>query len=558
MSLSKNEGIKSSSDLLRGTILESLSDQHTGAVSADDEQLLKFHGLYQQDDRDLRSERRKQKLEKLFSFMIRVAVPGGTATPEQYLTIDRLADDHGNGTIRLTTRQAFQLHGIFKGHLPHLIQAIHGQLMTSLAACGDVNRNVMCEPGHDFSPVHREVHEITRAIQAHLLPRSKAYHQIWINQEKVLSTEDEEETIYGKTYLPRKFKIGVAVPPSNSVDVYSQDLGYIAVIEKGQLIGFNITAGGGLGTTHGNKKTYPRLGDELGFVPKEQAIAVAEAVVTTQRDYGDRSNRKHARLKYTIADRGVDWFRSEVEKRAGIQFESPREVAFGRVTDPYGWTRSTEGKHAFTLFIQNGRIADWGKLRMKTGLAAVAALNIGEFRLSANQNLMIADLDDSQKEAVKKILSEYGLDRQNHQSSLRLHSMACVSLPTCGLALAESERYLPDLVGQIEQVLAKLGLQDEPISIRMTGCPNGCARPFLGEIGLVGKAPGKYKLFLGADYLGRRLNSPYVETLKDDEILPTLEPLLESWAAERISGERFGDFALRKGWVEAFVPDLED
>lgn len=538
---SKNEAIKESSEYLRGTILEGLQDESTGAVSNDDTQLMKFHGLYQQDDRDLRSERRKQKQEKAFSFMIRVAVPGGVSTPEQYLVIDRLADECANGSIRLTTRQAYQLHGILKGNVQTVVRGIDEVLLTSLAACGDVNRNVMFDPNPDLSPIHQEVLEQVKEVQKHLLPKTTAYHEIYIEGELAAGGPKESEPIYGEGYLPRKFKIGFAVPPSNGVDVFSQDLGYIAIVEDNQLVGYNVTAGGGMGRSHNKEETYPRLGDVLGFITPDQVVDIAEAVVTTQRDFGDRTDRRHARLKYTIDDRGIDWFKGEVEQRSGITFQAARPYQLKSIMDDYGWKQATDGTWLFSLFIQNGRISGY----LRDALRRIAQLGVGEFRLSPSQNMILAKIPEDRKEEINALLAEYDLLDHSKLSGLRRNSMACPALPTCGLALSESERYIPELLEELEKVIDEAGLRDEDISIRMTGCPNGCARPYLAEIGLVGRSPGKYNIYLGAKYDGTRLNDLWADAVLSEEIAPTLAPIIKRYATEREEGEQFGDFCRR-------------
>ena len=440
--LHANETIKAQSRNLRGTIADGVDDLSTGGISADDSQLTKFHGLYLQDDRDLRIERRRQKLERAFSFMIRVRVSGGICTPAQYAVIDDLADLYGNGTIRLTTRQAFQLHGILKGNLRPLIKRMDATLMNSIGACGDINRNVMCHVHPERSAVHREVYEVSRGLASHLLPRSRAYHEIWLENERVAGGEPEEEPIYGKAYLPRKFKIGVAIPPSNDVDVYSQDLGLIAIIDDGRLSGFNVLVGGGLGMSHGNEKTYPKLAQPIGFCLPGQVNALAEAVVTTQRDHGDRVDRKHARLKYTIEDMGLEAFRQEVEKRCGFTLDPLREFRFERIADDYGWTRGVDGLWTYIHFIQSGRIA--GEARR--AFRKIADLDLGDIRLTPSQNLAVCGLDDAARAVVESILETHGLAGSGSLTGLRLNSMACPALPTCGLALAESERQLPEFL----------------------------------------------------------------------------------------------------------------
>ena len=552
--LHKNEGIKTGSNYLRGTLAEALSDPLRGDVSADDAQLTKFHGIYLQDDRDERAERRKKKLDKAYSFMIRVRVPGGVTTPAQWLAMDTLADTYANGTLKLTTRQAYQLHGVLKANLKKTIQEINAALMDTVAACGDVNRNVMCNPNPWQSQVHAEVLGVAQAISDHLTPRTRAYHEIWLDEERVAGGEEDEEPIYGKTYLPRKFKIVVAVPPSNDVDIYAHDLGFIAIVEDGKIAGYNVTVGGGMGMTHGQEATHPRLAEVMGFCRPEQVLAVAENVVKVQRDYGDRTNRAHARLKYTIEDRGLEWFRGEVEARLGYKLETERPFKFEDTGDRYGWVKGVDDKWHLTLFIQNGRVKDYGPLRLKTGLREIAKVHKGDFRLTCNQNLIIGAIADADRPAIEALVKEYGLDAGLNSSGLRLNSMACVALPTCGLALAESERYLPDLVTELEEECEKAGLRDDAIVIRMTGCPNGCARPYLGEIGFVGKAPGKYNVYLGAGFDGARLNRLWKTSVKAEEIRTELGPIIHRYAKERTEGERFGDFCIRAGIVTAYQP----
>ncbi|MDF2782222.1 MAG: cysI [Geminicoccaceae bacterium] len=545
---SKNEDIKEASRYLRGTIADGLLEAVTGAIHEDDAQLTKFHGTYLQDDRDLRPERRKKKLEQAYAFMVRVRVPGGVCTPAQWLAMDRIADDFGNHTLRLTTRQAFQLHGVIKSNLKRTMQAINAALLDTVAACGDVNRNVMCNPNPYQSKAHAAALGLARAISDHLTPRTAAYHEIWLDGEKVVDTQEDEEPIYGRHYLPRKFKTVVAVPPENDVDVFAQDLGFIAITdEEGDVVGYNVTVGGGMGMTHGEPETYPRTADVIGFCRPEQAVAVAEQVVTVQRDHGDRANRKHARLKYTIDDRGLAWFRGEVERRLGYTLAAPRPFRFEHTGDRYGWTQDHEGSWHYTLFIENGRVKDGPAQLMKTGLRTIAGIHRGDFRLTANQNLIIARVPARQKPRTDRLLRQFGLT--NELTGLRLNSMACVALPTCALALAESERYLPDLVLALEGVIEQAGLRDDEIVIRMTGCPNGCARPYLAEIGLVGRTPGKYNLYLGAAFDGSRLNKLYRKDVGHDEIVGALTPLIESYARERLNGERFGDFVIRAGHV---------
>ncbi|GCL73238.1 assimilatory sulfite reductase (NADPH) hemoprotein subunit [Paenibacillus sp. JMULE4] len=547
------EEIKKRSNYLRGSLAETLEDVITGSIPEDDNRLMKFHGSYMQDDRDLRNERQKQKLEPAYQFMVRVRAPGGVVTSDQWLMMDRIAQKYANGTIRLTTRQSFQLHGVLKWNMKNTIREVNDALLSTLAACGDVNRNVMCNPNPYQSAVHSEVYEWARRISEHLNPRTRAYHEIWLDGEKVVDSRDnggEQEPIYGPVYLPRKFKIGIAVPPSNDVDVFSQDLGFIAIVEDGRLKGFNVTVGGGMGMTHGDPNTYPQIGQVIGFCSPEQVIDVAEKTVTIQRDYGDRSVRKHARFKYTIDDRGIDWFINELTERLGWKLEEARPYHFDHNGDRYGWVKGTNGKWHFTLFIQNGRVKDDGGYLLMTGLREIAKVHSGDFRLTPNQNLIIGNVSSQKKKKIEELIKQYGLTDGAHYTALRRNSMACVALPTCGLAMAESERYLPTLLDKIEPMLEEAGLRDEEIVIRMTGCPNGCARPMLAEIAFIGKAPGKYNMYLGGDFTGNRLNKLYKENIGEAEILESLKPILTHYAKERREGEHFGDFVIRAGYVK--------
>ena len=543
------ERIKAASRNLRGTLLDSLEDPLTGAISEADTQLSKFHGIYQQDDRDLRSDRTRQKLEPAYSFMIRARIPGGLLTTSQWLAMDRIAREYGHDSIRLTTRQAVQFHGVIKRNLKQTIADINRTALDTLAACGDVNRNVMSPSIPALSRVHRSVQKHAEELSEHLTPTSGAYHEIWLEGEKLLSTEEEVEPIYGDTYLPRKFKAAFVVPPQNDVDIFAQDLGFIAIVEDGEIAGFDVAAGGGMGMTHGDAATYPRLGDVLGFCRPDEVLAVAEAVVTTQRDHGDRTNRKHARLKYTIDDHGVDTFRKEVEHRSGVTFQAPRKYAFVGNGDAYGWHRDDTGAWHYSLFVQNGRVSDIGERRLLSGLRALASRHKFEIRLTPNQNLIISKVADGDRDAMTAVLQEFGIENDTQATPLRLNSMACVGFPTCGLAMAESERYLPDLVVKLDEELARHGLQDAAITTRMTGCANGCARPYIAEIGLVGKGPGRYTLFLGAGFAGDRIGYPYLDNANEPEILDALSPLFARYASESDDEERFGDFLVRAGVV---------
>ncbi|MDO3678981.1 assimilatory sulfite reductase (NADPH) hemoprotein subunit [Paenibacillus ehimensis] len=553
------EEIKKRSDYLRGSLAETLHDRITGSIPEDDNRLMKFHGSYMQDDRDLRNERNKQKLEPAYQFMVRVRAAGGVVTPEQWLMMDRIAQQYANGTIRLTTRQSFQLHGVIKWNMKHVIKEVNEALLSTLAACGDVNRNVMCNPNPYVSEIHEQVYEWAKKISHHLDPRTRAYHEIWLDEEKVVDSRDgeEQEPIYGPVYLPRKFKIGIAVPPSNDVDVFSQDLGFIAIHEKGRLLGFNVAVGGGMGMTHGDPQTYPQLARVIGFVTPEQVVDVAEKTVTIQRDYGDRSVRKHARFKYTIDDRGLEWFINELHERLGWKLEEARPYHFDHNGDRYGWVKGSNGKWHFTLFIQNGRVKDEDDYPLMTGLREIAKVHSGDFRLTPNQNLIIGNVSAQKKKKIEELIKEYGLTDGIQYSALRRNSMACVALPTCGLAMAESERYLPTLLEKIESILDEAGLREEEIVIRMTGCPNGCARPALAELSFIGKAPGRYNMYLGGGFSGNRLNKMYRENIGETQILDELRPILNRYAKEREEGEHFGDFVIRAGYVKEVRSGLD-
>ncbi|MEX6330766.1 assimilatory sulfite reductase (NADPH) hemoprotein subunit [Staphylococcus haemolyticus] len=543
------EYLKDESNYLRGTIEQGLADPLTGAISDDDTKLLKFHGSYQQDDRDLRDERRKQKLEPAYSFMIRVRLPGGTATPEQWIAMDDISNNYANQTLKLTTRQTFQFHGILKRNLKTSMKKINESVLDTIAACGDVNRNTMCNPNPYQSHIHKEINNYATKISDHLLPKTNAYHEIWLNGEKVLDSSEEIEPMYGKKYLPRKFKIGIALPPSNDIDVYSQDIGLIGIVEDETLVGFNVTVGGGMGMTHGNTDTYPQVGRLAGFVPKEQVVDVCEKILTIQRDYGNRENRKNARFKYTVDRLGVDKVVEELNTRLGWEIEEPRDFEFEHNGDRLGWIEGDKGVWNYTLFIQNGRVKDTEDYQLKTALRKIAETHTGDFRLSPNQNLIIANVTPEKKEEIQNLIDQYGLTDGKNYTGLRRNSMACVAFPTCGLAMAESERYLPSLISKIEDLLDEAGVNDEEITIRMTGCPNGCARPALAEIAFIGKAPGKYNMYLGGGFKGERLNKLYKENIGEQEILESLRPILMDYGKERLEGEHFGDFVIRSGVV---------
>ncbi|PIA15319.1 hypothetical protein COEREDRAFT_44923 [Coemansia reversa NRRL 1564] len=552
------------SNFLRGTIAQAIADDSTGAVDEWDGKLLKFHGTYMQDDRDLRAERMARGAEKAFSFMIRVRLPGGVATPEQWLAMDRIADSHGNGSLKITTRQTFQLHGVLKRNLRDTMRSINRALMDTIAACGDVNRNVVASANPLQAHLQPEVAALAAELSSYLLPATSAYHEIWLGDEQVAGSAEQtsgvekqtapvadHEPLYGPTYLPRKFKIAIAIPPENDVDVVAYDLGLIAILDDSQrtIVGYNVMVGGGMGMTHNNRATYPRLASCLGFVTKDAVLAVAKAVLLVQRDHGDRVNRKHARLKYTVDDHGLPWWRAQVEVRMGARLEEPRPYEFTRNGDRYGWVATTPGLNNFTMFVQNGRVVNLPGRPLKDALAAVARKHTGLFRLTCNGHLIVADVRDEDVPAMSALLASHGLDNLDY-SALRLHSMACVALPTCGLAMAESERYLPRLIDLLDAIIDSAGLRNDAIVIRMTGCPNGCARPYNAEIAFVGKAPGAYNLYLGGSHSGERLNKLYRETVTEDQILELLTPIIKQYALERLPAEHFGDFVIRKGIVK--------
>ena len=550
--------LKRPATTLRGSIETSLADPITGAIAPDDTQLIKFHGSYQQTDRALESERKRQKLEPLYSFMIRVRVPGGVATPAQWQRMDALSDAYGSGALKLTTRQTFQLHGVLKRDLRATIQEFNDALLDSIAGCGDVNRNVMCAANPHESALHAQVHAVAADISARLTPRTTAYWDLWLDGEKQYSSlvndgeQPDAEPIYGPTYLPRKFKIALAVPPQNDADIFANDIGLVAIAEGGQLTGFNVAIGGGMGMTFGMPETYPRLAEIIGYVPVAQVADVCEKVLMIQRDWGNRENRKLARLKYTIDRVGLPAFLDELRLRLGFALEEARPYHFTSSGDSFGWAKGTDGRAHLMLFVEGGRVADKPGQELKTALREIAAFHTGEFRLTGNQNLVIANIDPKHRTRVQQTLEDRGAWAQTQQqTALRLSSLACVALNTCSLAFAEAERYLPHLIDRLDQVIQANGLTDDGILIRMTGCPNGCARPYLGEIGLVGRALGRYNLYLGADHAGERLNKLHKEMLDEEGILQELTPLLEGYAARRAPNERFGDFVVREGHVRA-------
>lgn len=555
--LSDNERLKAESNFLRGTITEDLKNRITGGFTADNFHLIRLHGMYQQDDRDIRAERQKQKLEPLHNVMLRARLPGGIISTKQWLAIDKFSEEYTSyGSIRLTTRQTFQFHGVLKPNIKLMHQTLNSIGIDAIATAGDVNRNVLCTPNPVESEVHQEAYEWAKKISEHLLPKTRAYAEIWLDEEKVETTE-HDEPILGRSYLPRKFKTTVVIPPNNDIDVHANDLNFVAISENGKLVGFNVLVGGGLAMTHGDQATYPRCADDFGFIALEHTLAVAEAVVTTQRDWGNRVNRKNAKTKYTLDRVGIDVFKAEVEKRAKINFSESRSYKFTDRGDRIGWVKGIDNKHHLTVFIENGRILDYPNKSLKTGMQKIAEIHQGDFRLTANQNLIIAGVAEQDKAQIEKIARESGLVDDN-VSNQRKNSMACVAFPTCPLAMAEAERYLPTLVDDVETILANNGLTDESIILRVTGCPNGCGRAMLAEIGLVGKGPGKYNMYLGSDLAGSRVPKLYKENVDEAGILTEIDALTARWSKEREVDEAFGDFVIRTGIVSEVKISIRD
>jgi sulfite reductase (NADPH) hemoprotein beta-component len=545
--LSSIEKIKTASDGLRGTIAESLQDEITGAIREDDQALVKFHGMYQQDDRDRREERAEKKLERLYSFMIRLRLTGGFLTADQWIAMHEVAGENSTGVIKITTRQTIQLHGILKSKIKPTIKAFNAAKLNSIATCGDINRNVLCSAHPKQSKIHSEIFAYADTICAMLMPKTRAWYEIWLDEEKVLDKKEEEDPLYQDRYMPRKFKIAIAIPPNNDVDVFGNDLGLIAIIENDELKGFDIAIGGGLSTTHGNPETYARLATVIGFADKEKALKAIYEILTVQRDYGNRSDRKLARLKYTVDRLGIEWYKEEVERRAGFKLEEAKPYTFNSRKDYYGWEQNHEGLWYYTVFVENGRVVDDENIKLKSALLAIAKTGKVAFRFTTNQNVIISDIKENDKEEIEQILKQYKLTEHTDSASpIRKNAMACVALPTCPLALAEAQRYMPSLLTKIESLLAKHELSNEEIIIRMTGCPNGCARSYIAEIGFVGTALGKYNLQLGGDHEGNRLNKIYKESLEEPQILEELDSLFASFKNERNANESFGDFTLRK------------
>ncbi|MEM0673401.1 assimilatory sulfite reductase (NADPH) hemoprotein subunit [Dickeya oryzae] len=554
--LADAERMKRESNYLRGTITQDLNDGLTGGFNGDNFLLIRFHGMYQQDDRDIRAERAEQKLEPRHAMMLRCRLPGGVMTPQQWLAIDKFAGEKTlYGSIRITNRQTFQFHGILKNDLKSAHQLLHEVGLDALATANDVNRNVLCTSNPVESVLHQQAYEWAKKISEHLLPRTRAYAEVWLDKEKVATTD--EEPILGPTYLPRKFKTTVVIPPQNDVDLHANDLNFVAISDNGQLVGFNVLVGGGLSIAHGDKTTYPRTASELGYIPLAQTLAIAEAVVTTQRDWGNRTNRKNAKTKYTLERVGVDTFKQEVERRAGIAFEAVRPYEFTSRGDRIGWVKGIDNHWHLTLFIENGRILDYPGRPLKTGMAEIAKIHKGDFRLTANQNLIVAGVAAKDKAKIEALARQHGLI-DDSLTEQRQNSMACVSLPTCPLAMAEAERFLPEFVTQVEGIMQKHGVGDDHIVLRVTGCPNGCGRAMLAEIGLVGKAIGRYNLHIGGNREGTRIPRMYRENITEKEILTEIDQLVARWASERESGEGFGDFAIRVGIIKPVLDPAVD
>ena len=542
--LTHNEEIKAAIPTLAGTLAATLADAGADHFSDDDNQFLKFHGSYQQDDRDLR------KTGKKYIMMVRGRIPGGVMTAQQWQVFDHLATSYANNTLRITTRQSIQFHGILKSGLRAVVQGINNSLLSTLAACGDVNRNVLAPPMPAFTKAREAVYADAHRVALALAPQTKAYHAIWIDGVQLDLAEPENKNfvdpLYGKTYLPRKFKIAFAIPPLNDTDIFTNCLGFIAVVENDKLVGYNLAVGGGMGRSHGNEVTYPRLADVIGFFTPDKLIDVAKAVLTIHRDFGDRTDRKHARLKYVVAERGVEFMRNEVNQRAGITLAPAKPYKFTSINDLYGWHKAVDGTWFLGLFVETGRVKDVPGHTLKTALRQVADTfaNI-EFRLSANQNVFLANVSDADKAGIDAMLAANGVKTANQTTVLHAAAMACPALPTCGLALAESERMLPGLLNRFEKLLDETGLGGEEIIIRSTGCPNGCARPYMAEIAFVGKAPGRYQIWLGGDQAGLRLNRIWKEVLKEADLETEFRPVLTRFAKERNAGERFGDWCDR-------------
>jgi len=546
LNLSGTEKIKLASKHLRGTLVESLNTETTGNLLEDDIALVRFHGMYVQDDRDRRDERAAKKLERLYSFMIRLRLTGGFIPAQQWIDLHHIAGEYSTGVIKITTRQTIQLHGILKSHVKPTLKSFNHSGLTTIATCGDINRNVLCSANPAVSPLYEEVYGYAKAISDKLLPKTNGYNEIWLDGEKLTNLEEENDPLYKEWYMPRKFKIGITIPPDNDVDILTNDLGLIAIVEKGKLKGFNIAIGGGMSTTHGNPNHYARLATVIGFADKEQILKAVYEVLTIQRDHGNRADRKLARLKYTVDRLGLAWWKDELERRCGFRLADEQPYELTTREDYYGWEKDSRGLWNYTLFIENGRVLDDAKIALKSALLEVAQTYKANFHFTCNQNVIIGDVKKEDKDTIDEIIERYGVDKHTENvSGLRANSIACVALNTCPLALAESQRYLPSLISKIEPILEKHGLLKDEITLRMTGCPNGCARPFAAEIGFVGTGLGKYNLHISGDRVGFRLNTKYKESLGEEEILAELETLFADYKKNRKKGESFGDFTHR-------------
>jgi sulfite reductase (ferredoxin) len=546
--LSKNETVKATSNHLRGLIKEELLED-TPAFGDDSETLLKFHGIYQQDDRDRRKEARAKGLSKHHQLMIRTRIPGGVVSADAYIAHDDISRRWANGTLRVTTRQDFQLHGVLKGDIKKSIRAINDALLTTLGGCGDVERNIMCCPEPIADSFHAEVNRSIASMVAELTPKTRAYHEIWLDGEVVKTSEPEVEPLYGEQYLPRKFKTTVALEGDNCVDIYAHDLAIVAMkSEGGALRGFNVLVGGGLGRTHNKPETFVAVAQPLCFVQPDQIVDVAREVVAVQRDYGDRANRRHARLKYTIADRGLDWFRDEVQGRVSFTLQPPEKLNWNPVDDHLGWHEQGDGRLYVGIFIENGRIADVDGVRSRTGLRKIVDELRLQVRLTAQQNVILAGIDPTDRPRVEELMAEHGIAAVESIPHAIRNSMACPAIPTCGLAVAEAERVLPSLIRRLATLLEEVGLADERISFRMSGCPNGCSRPYLGDVGFVGTTLGKYDVMLAGDFDGTRLNRVFAANVPIAGIPDLLKPLLVTFRTDRQTGEGFGNWVDRVGF----------
>ena len=564
---SEVEVAKDKGNYLRGTIEETFADRITASIPDEDTFLLKFHGTYQQDDRDLRDIRREKKLEPAFSFMTRMRIPGGELTAKQWIASDDIATQYGNDTMKLSTRQAVQFHGFIKYDLKKAIQAMDKALLDSIGGCGDVNRNVMCDPDPSNLKVHEQVYPWAKKISEHLLPKSRAYHEIWLDEGKgeakkrVDSNAEQEafsEPMYGKHYLPKKFKIGIAIPPNNDMDVYINDIGAVAIIKDEKLLGFNIAIGGGLAMTFGRPDTYPRLATDIAYVEPEKLLDVCKIVLEIQRDYGDRTDRKQGRLKYTVDRMGIDNFKAMMEERLGYQLEEAKPVEFKTSADKFGWHQGQDKQWHLTLFVEHGRVIDVDGSQQKSALREIAELDVCNFRLTGNQHLMLVKIAEKDKEQINDVLAKYNLSADASElSGMRRNAIACVALNTCPLAMAEAERYLPSLISKIDPILEKNGLFDDEIKTRMTGCPNGCGRSVMGEIGFVGKSMGKYNMYLGSSHQSDRLSKLYKENLDEQGILAECEVLLADYSKNRNTDEKFGDYVIRAEYVKETIAGLD-